>query len=419
MASDRGILDAFGPWPISENDPAFHYYQAAVHLPRNKIVLTAGVSVDPDHAKIKALGEAIERYCGAAFRDEEVLFGTFLDHLDLAVEPSAFALYANHQYRDASFPFQPFTPYTSIYWTPGQHAKTGRTHYLPACSVFVPYTFRVSRGEVPVMQPVSTGLAAHQTFHAAALNATLEVIERDCVAITWQARLSRPKVDLSTLESGHLDAIARFARLGYEIQILSIGNELPVPVFMGVMRNDKPGFPPLVVSAASHLCPSRAVMKCLEELALMERAMKAMMSSERRSGTLDVNQIRTFHDQLRLWIHPDFADHARFLLESKEYVQLQDIPDGDRKDPESNLNQVIDNIDKIGYDLFLKDLTVPVIGKLGWRVVKAVIPGFHPVASGHIFRSLGGRRLWELPQKLGFAALDPDIGDNPIPSPFA
>jgi len=419
LAKDRGILDAFGPWPASGQDPAFYYYQAAVHLPRNQIALTAGVSTNADHAKVKAVGEAIERFCAATFRDENHFFGSYLDYQDFAVRPSSFALFSDQQYQDPSFPFQPFTSQSQIHWTPCRHAKTGSRHYLPACSVFVPYTFRVSQGEVPVMQPVSTGLAAHKTFAEAALHATLEVIERDCIAITWQARLSRPKLDLSTLEPEHLDAMERFARLGYDIQILSIRNDLPIPVFMGVMRNERPEYPPLVVSAAAHLNPSRAVMKCLEELALMERAMKATMPLERKPGPADFRHIRTFYDQLQIWTDPDFADHAAFLAESDVYIQLRDIPNGEMNVPEESLKYVIDCMDRIGYDLYLKDLTIPYMENLGWKVVKAVIPGFHPVASGHVFRSLGGRRLWQLPQKLGYAGLDPAIGDNPIPSPFA
>jgi ribosomal protein S12 methylthiotransferase accessory factor len=51
-------------------------------------------------------------------------------------------------------------------------------------------------------------------------------------------------------------------------------------------------------------------------------------------------------------------------------------------------------------------------------VIRAVIPGFHPLCIGHTFRALGGSRLWEVPPKLGYAGLSRDTGDNPVPHPI-
>jgi ribosomal protein S12 methylthiotransferase accessory factor len=64
------------------------------------------------------------------------------------------------------------------------------------------------------------------------------------------------------------------------------------------------------------------------------------------------------------------------------------------------------------------DLTTPDIEELGLRVVRVVVPGAHPLYMGHINRALGVRRLYEVPQRLGYPGLVPGDADNPYPHPF-
>ena len=54
-------------------------------------------------------------------------------------------------------------------------------------------------------------------------------------------------------------------------------------------------------------------------------------------------------------------------------------------------------------------MTTPEVGELGLRVLRAVVPGLHPLFYGFHQRALGGDRLRS---RLGPAA------DNPHPHPF-
>jgi len=63
-------------------------------------------------------------------------------------------------------------------------------------------------------------------------------------------------------------------------------------------------------------------------------------------------------------------------------------------------------------------LTTEDIGSLGLEVVRAVVPGYHPLVVGHRIRALGGRRLWEVPQRLGFRGITKESGDYPFPHPY-
>ena len=66
----------------------------------------------------------------------------------------------------------------------------------------------------------------------------------------------------------------------------------------------------------------------------------------------------------------------------------------------------------------MADLTTPDVEELGLKVLRCVIPGFHPLFMGHNLRALGGSRLWEVPQKLGYRGINREFRDNPAPHPY-
>ena len=62
-------------------------------------------------------------------------------------------------------------------------------------------------------------------------------------------------------------------------------------------------------------------------------------------------------------------------------------------------------------------LTSPDIRDLGLTVARSLVPGYHPLYMGHRLRALGGRRLWEVPQRLG-REQPQSGGSNPAPHPY-
>ena len=71
-----------------------------------------------------------------------------------------------------------------------------------------------------------------------------------------------------------------------------------------------------------------------------------------------------------------------------------------------------------GHRPLLCELTTPDVAELGLTVVRAVVPGYHPLVCGHRHRALGGRRLWEVPQRLGHPGISAQRNDNPLPHPY-
>ena len=51
-------------------------------------------------------------------------------------------------------------------------------------------------------------------------------------------------------------------------------------------------------------------------------------------------------------------------------------------------------------------------------MARGTVPDDHPLCMGYDRRAVGGTRLWEMPQKLGYRGITPGSGDNPSPHPF-
>jgi ribosomal protein S12 methylthiotransferase accessory factor len=79
---------------------------------------------------------------------------------------------------------------------------------------------------------------------------------------------------------------------------------------------------------------------------------------------------------------------------------------------------LVERIRAVGQRVLLADLTPHDLAPLGLSVVRAIVPGFQPLAFGHALRALALPRLWTVPQQLGYAGITPRTGDNPAPHPF-
>ncbi len=64
------------------------------------------------------------------------------------------------------------------------------------------------------------------------------------------------------------------------------------------------------------------------------------------------------------------------------------------------------------------DVTTEDVRALGLTVVRALVPGYHPLFMGYHLRALGGERLWTIPQRLGYRGITRADGDYPYPHPF-
>jgi ribosomal protein S12 methylthiotransferase accessory factor len=419
-----GVIHHAGEVPREPGAPEFfHFYAKACNTRafcRHKnFGDTGGASSDRGLGLAKAIGEAVERYCAAYYDAEHFAFCSYDSAAFQCVAPETFALYSESQYRETDFPYVPFTRQTRVRWVRSSDALTGEECGVPAAMVFIPYSTDRLSGEAAVVQPISTGLACHCSTTEAAVTAICEVIERDAFTIMWQARLSMPQVRQETLSEQNRDLIKRFTRTGSAVSVLNITMEHGIPTILSVLQAKSPESPALVFAASADLDPDRALRKCLEELAHTRRHAQNLTSSlPPLVPDRHFQNINSLDRHLRMYCNHDNSWLSEFVFASQREVDFQAIGRLATGTPEKDLQILVDRLTSLDYRVFLADITTADIDGIGLKVVRAIIPGFHPLFMGHRFRALGGSRLWEIPQKLGYEGIDPESGDNAAPHPY-
>jgi ribosomal protein S12 methylthiotransferase accessory factor len=421
-----GIIRKIRALPIDEDEPNFFHYlstacDTSAFAPRENFANNGGVGVTPRRAIAKAMGEAVERYCSAIFDEDDLVFAAY-EELDVPrTRPEAFALYSHEQHAEPGFPYKPFTVASRIGWTRGTSLLTGEKILLPAAAVYVPYYYNRRRGETPVMQPISTGLACGASWASAALGGLCEAIERDAFTITWQSRLSRPLVARHDLPAAADDRVRRFEAHGLEVKVVDITTDLGCPVVLTVAVGRAPTSPAVAVAAAAEPSFEVALTKSLEELA-HTRKYAAQLMDYTPEVVLDVAAghpaVQSQREHLRVFCPQEAAAHAAFLWAGDEAPPPAGGPVDDRPAPEALLQSLVERVGAACLEPIACDLTTPDVADLGLSVVRVAVPGLHPLCMGHRNRALGGRRLYEVPAALGHRPLVPGEPDNPYPHPF-
>jgi len=429
-----GIIRDIRVLPVDDDEPDFFHYlstacdTSAFGSLRN-FGNNGGVGTTAKRAIAKALGEAVERYCSAIF-DEGALCLAGYDELERrATLPDTFALFRPDQYAAQGFPWRPFTDNAPVAWTTGISLVSGDEVLVPAAAVYVPYHYRLHRGDTPIMQPISTGLACGGSLASATVGALCEAIERDAFTITWQASLSRPRVAHDSLPAEAQDLLSRYRAAALDIEIVDITTDLACPTLLTAALGRAETSPAVAVAAACDPDPVVALVKSLEELA-HTRKYAAQLMDLTPPVPLDVvaghPAVQTQRDHLRAYCQQESVEYAAFLWASAEERALPPPLTGlrvshpaDSAPPAAEpLEAIVGRLVSAGLEPIACELTTPDVAALGLAVVRVVVPGLNPLFMGHSNRALGGRRLREVPAALGEPAQPPNAPDNAYPHPF-
>ncbi len=421
--SKTGIIQrCYELTPQADAPQFFHYYahtsNCAAFSDNGNFRNTGGVATTRKLAMAKAIGEAIERYSSALFDQQAFPLENYQSGHLTKISPRSFNYFSDEQFNNPSFPYVPFTEKTLVRWSPAINLSTFEEIYVPASAIWMPYFYDTEAGELPIMQPISTGLSAHCSLVEATLGGLLEVVERDSFSLTWQGCLSHPKVIIETLSDANYELVQRIEAAGHEVHLMNATMELGIPVVIGVTYHQRYPSPPLVVSAAAALNPEEAVRKALEELVHTRRYMREVQEFK---DEFNINQewdkVTEQIHHLRLWGDRLMLPKARFLTCSERRISFNALPNLEQTTATESLKYLVELVKKSGFQALAADLTTPDVADMGFRVVRALIPGLHPFFIGHQLRARNHPRLFEVPQKLGFPAIQPGT-DNPIPHPF-
>lgn len=409
ISKRTGILSTVELDNLAAGEPSVYFAEST---PASNIALTgmetmnggAAASIDPKRAIMKAVGESIERYCPGHFKYEDFVLAAYNDLDCEAIHPADFALFSDRQYAEPDFPFTRLTESTPLRWDSAYSLTHDQPVLIPASFVYIPYYFKES-GETLIHNPISTGLACGSNLAPAIYKAILEVIEREAFMIMWQNRLPCSRIDLSTVTDPFNKSILdELSVLPAECQAYLIPSDTEVPVIMILLRNTSGRTPHTVIGMSADLNPNRALMLALEEVSLSWLGMsRYAMNKKDHKSAKDYSDVNTlFSHALAHALDPALIQSLDFLNSSDPQIALQSIKNiFDAENMVRNIQSLVDKLKEKNLNVIIKDLTTVDVDEAGFKVIRAVVPGMHPLDVNHARRLLGGKRLYEVPCQMG------------------
>jgi ribosomal protein S12 methylthiotransferase accessory factor len=366
-------------------------------VPRSNVFdrVCAGKGRGADQARASALCEALERYSGVYQGDEARVRASKHELGAAALAPGDLLNFSTTQYgardristqeteRRRSIP-EPLDDRIPIDWTPAWSLSRRERRYVPLAYC---YAEAPAESGTAFCGPCGNGVAAGTCLEEAALQALLELVERDAVAIWWYSQLRRPAIDLDSFADPYFEALqADYARLGWNVWVLDLTHDLGIPTCVALAH--EPRADRFAIGFGCHLEPRLAVQRSLTELNQTfdpEATRRARWDLERQST-------REY-----LFPHPELPR-----------VAVRSLPRIGGADLRADLEQCMRRLEEAGLELVVVDKTRP---DIGLHVIQAIVPGLR-----HFWPRFGPGRLYQVPCALGWLARPLAERElNPIP----
>ncbi|MEU0532506.1 TOMM precursor leader peptide-binding protein [Amycolatopsis tolypomycina] len=363
-----------------------------------------GKGVSPIDAEVGALCEAVERFSGNYQGDEQRIRASFDELGAVAVHPNDCMLFAERQYRERAEwnathgLFQHIAPRfdttARIDWTP-VWSLSGQRRLLPTGYLY--YGVPAECG-VRGLHADSNGAAAGSSLEDAVLQGTLELVERDAVALWWYNRTPMPGLDLGSFGDSWLEEMAgNYAGLGRELWALDLTSDLGVPVFVAISRRTDGPHEHIMFGFGAHLDPRIAVRRAVTELNQMIPDLLELGHAVDDPDTARWLEYATVANQP--YLRPAAGERTRTLADFR-FVHRPDVRD--------DVEALARTLAAAGSDLLVLDQTRP---DVGLPVVKVLAPGLRP-----FWARYAPGRLFDVPVRLGrLAEPTPYERLNPFP----
>ncbi len=328
----------------------------------------AGVAEDWNPAMMKAVGEALERYCAGVYREADFHRAPPAD-VERAVSPTDLV-------RPDSVP--EIDPGAERRWVEGEELSTGESVYLPAAAVQFPQP-----GD-RLVPAITTGLGLGSSTVDALLAGLTEVVERDAAMLSWYSTYE--PLELVVDDEG-FEALARRARgEGLSVTPLLLTQDVDVPVVSCAVSREGE-WPRFAIGSAAALDANAAARGAIEEAIQnwMELRSMGREGSDAASGAIGE--------------YADFPDRIQEFVSVEGRVPADSVSPAPVPDGEEALEAVVSRVKESGLTPHAARITTPDIADLGFEAVRVVVPGAQPLFTGEPFF---GERAETVPESLGF-----------------
>jgi len=316
-----------------------------------------------------------------------------------------------------------FNENTTFNWILANSLILNKKIFLPLQLISAFYCNKIwdknksEKNEPMLRWSITTGLATGRNLKEAIVKGILEVIERDAFMISYLNKLSPPIIDLEylSIQDEEIAKITRdFNRYNLEIYALRLPTDFSGVYIVAVLIIDRTGLgPALSIGANANFDFKTTFLNALSESLIVRYSLKEKFRREINLKNINRETRLIYWSKLKNLPKIDF-----FLRGSKIKVDLNKnfyTITEDKKYYQEKLKILTNELMTKNYETCYVELTTQEIKKLGLRSVFVVIPELQPL---HLIESIpyfGGKRLKEIPLKLGY---QPTKELNKIPHPF-
>lgn len=365
-----------------------------------------GTAVESVTAKVRAVCEAIERYCCLLHANVDVVEGTARSLGDRALDPRRLPQCsvrerakapAEHRLR------QPDLDYVDQ-WVPGFSVTRDEEMLVPISATYLGIPLPLS---AHLAFPESTGFATGVSWRAAVLSGLYEVIERDSIAVWWLHQLPMPRLRLADFSDPVIAELARgTARIGLQSRLIDVSTDVGVPV-AALVQTSARSHPHALVAAACRSDMSAAVRRTFEEAGSLRLALGGSTDvgvDPRSGGPVSPRAFGGLYARAEGRCRFDFVDAS---------ATAEPPASSQERDP---LAMVVRRLADLGAEVIAVDVTRPEIREFGIVVVRVIVPELMRISFAHHIRYLAHPRLYALPARLGYGLrTEDDVTDDPQP----
>jgi ribosomal protein S12 methylthiotransferase accessory factor len=324
----------------------------------------AGVDAGWDAAFMKALGEALERYCAGIYTLEE--FRTAPPNgMHGAIPPSDFVCQTAPD------------PTVDISWVPGENLHTGDSVPLPAEFVHYPPPSQQYR------PPVTTGLGLGNSTTEALLAGLYEVIERDATMLSWYSTFDPLGLDIE--DDGYETLVQRADSEGLDVSTLLVTQDVDVPVVVAAVHREE--WPSFAVGSDADLDVTGAARSALAEALQNWMELRGMGPEQAETASGAIGQYASFPPAVKSYVDADGTIPA-------ESVGPDELPEG-----ADELDAVLEHLADADLAAYGVRTTTRDVASLGFEAVRALVPQAQPLFFGEGYF---GERAETVPAEMGF-----------------
>jgi ribosomal protein S12 methylthiotransferase accessory factor len=338
----------------------------------------AGVAADWDTAFMKALGESLERYSAAIYRESSFERAPATDVNGPA--PTDFVRPAGWDGPDETTP---------IDWVPGRDLIAETDVSLPAGLVHFPTP------DERLSPTITTGLGLGNGGVEAVLSGLYEVLERDATMLAWYSSFEPLGLSVS---ADTFETLSRRARgEGLSVTPLLVTQDVDVPVVAVAVHRE--AYPKFALGSAADLDASAAAGDALAEAIQNWMELRDMGPDAAAEADGAIGE------------YASDPGETMAMLDTPGTVDAADVGAPEPLSGETELDRVLELVEAAGLDVYAADITPRDVASLGFAAVRVLSPQAQPLFVGDPYF---GARASEVPRELGF---DPRLDRSMHPYP--